>query len=92
MEQAPTTLEEAYASATGEMKNLADEAIRLLRAEDYPRALVVLQNLAARTDLTGSQRNLTSQALLTANQKVSEAAQSGNKDAEKLQRYREFTK
>lgn len=92
VEKAPTTLAEAFASSTGEMKTTADEAVRLLRAEDYSRALVVLQNLSARTDLTSSQRNLTSQALLTANQKVAEAAEKGNKDAKKLQQYREFTK
>jgi len=89
---APTTLEEAYAGSSGELRMMSDEAVRLLRVEDYPRALVILQNLAARTDLTDSQRQLTSQALLTANQKVAEAAEQGNKDAKKLQQYREFTK
>ncbi len=92
VEAAPRTLQEAFASASGELKEHADEAVRLLQNEDYPMALVVLQTLTARTDLTASQRGLTSQALLTANQKVAEAAKNGNAEAEKLQRYREFTK
>jgi hypothetical protein len=92
VESAPTTLQEAFASASGELKEHADEAVRLLQNQDYSMALVVLQTLAARTDLTASQRGLTSQALLTANQKVAEAATNGNEEATKLQRYREFTK
>lgn len=92
VEAAPSTLEEAFASSTGDLKEHANEAIRSLRAEDYSLALVVLQRLAERTDLTGSQRSLTSQAMLTANKKVSEAAKSGDEEAAKLQRYREFNK
>lgn len=92
VEEAPSTLEEAFANSTGELKTMADEAVRFLRVADYPRALVSLQKLSARTDLTSSQRGLTAKALMTADQKVSESAQSGNKEAEKLQQYREFTK
>lgn len=92
VEAAPTTLEEAYASSSGELKEHANEAIRLLQNKDYPMALVVLQKLAARTDLTASQRGLTAQAMLTANKKVAEAAETGNEEAKKLQQYREFTK
>jgi len=91
-ETAPATLEEAFASSTGELKEHADEAVRSLRVEDYPMALVVLQTLTERTDLTSSQRALTSQAILTANKKVAEAAAAGDAEAKKLQRYREFTK
>ena len=92
VEAAPTTLQEAFASSSGELKEHADEAIRLLQIEDYPMALVVLQNLTARADLNASQRGLTAQAMLTANKKVAESAEKGNEEAKKLQQYREFTK
>ncbi|HAV61001.1 MAG TPA: hypothetical protein DCY13_01380 [Verrucomicrobiales bacterium] len=92
VEQAPTTLEQAFASAGGDLKLMADEAIQFLRNGDYPRALVALQKLTSRTDLDGHQRGLASQALLTANQKVAEAAEKGNAEAEKLLRYRSANK
>jgi hypothetical protein len=90
--QAPATLEEAFAQAPADARAEALEAASLMKAGDYSLALVVLQNLCARPELTGDQRTLATRSLLTAQQEVAKAADSGNEDARKLLRYRSLTK
>jgi hypothetical protein len=91
-EAAPSTLTEAFAKATGETREMADDAVTFLSSKEYDKALLVLQRLLSQTDLTPHQRSFTSQALLTANQKVNEAAQQGNERAARLLQQRAATK
>lgn len=90
--EAPKTLEEAFAKAPDDIRSEAFEAASLLKSGDYGRSLVLLQQLLAHPDLTGNQRTLASQSLLTAQQEVAKQADSGNKDLQKLLKYRSATK
>jgi hypothetical protein len=91
-EQAPTTIQEAFAKATGETKEMADDAVKYLTEGDHSKSLLVLQRLLQQTDLTPDQRKFTSQALLTANEQVSKSAEQGNEQAQRLLRQRAANK
>lgn len=67
---------------------MADDAVMYLDQTDYPKALLVLQQLLMQIDLTPDQRRLTTQAMLTAGKQVSEAADKGDEKAIKLLRQR----
>lgn len=90
--EAPKTLEEAFAKAPEDIKAEAFEAASLLKSGDYGRALVLLQQVCSHPDLTGNQRTLASQSLLTAQQEVAKQANSGDKDLQKLLKYRSANK
>lgn len=84
VDKAPSTLQEAFAKATGDSKQMADDAVMYLSKPDYPAALLVLQNLLHQTDLTADQSRLAAQAMLTANKMAAEAARNGDTRAEKI--------
>ncbi len=90
--EAPTTLEQAFAQAPEEVRSEALEASRLISGGDYSMALVVLQKLCARPELTGDQRTLATRSMLTAQQEVAKAAERGDEESKKLLRYRSMTK
>lgn len=90
--EAPSTLEQAFAQAPEELRAEALEASRLMTDGDYSMALVVLQKLCARTELTGDQRTLATRSMLTAQQQVAAAAERGDEESKKLLKYRSMTK
>jgi len=90
--EAPTTLEQAFAQAPAEVRAEALEASRLITEGDYSLALVVLQRLCARPELTGDQRNLATRSMLTAQQETAKAAERGDEESRKLLKYRSMTK
>lgn len=92
LSEAPSTLEEAFAKAPEDARAEAFEASALIKGGDYSMALVVLQKLCARPELTGDQRNLATRSLLTAQQEVAKAAEQGNEESKKLLRYRQSNK
>lgn len=90
--EAPSTLEQAFAKAPEEVRTEAMEASRLMTGGDYSMALVILQKLCARTELTGDQRTLATRSMLTAQQQVAAAAERGDEESKKLLKYRSMTK
>lgn len=90
--EAPTTLEEAFAGAAADAKAEARAAAAALSSGDYGRALMILQQLTARPELTGPQRELATRSLLTAQQETAKAAEAGDQDLQRLMRYRSATK
>jgi hypothetical protein len=90
--EAPTTLEQAFANAPAEAKAEAQQAAAALNSGDYGRALMILQQLTARPELTGPQRELATRSLLTAQQETAKAAEAGDQDLQRLMRYRSANK
>ncbi len=90
--EAPASLEEAFAQAPADVKAEAFEASGLIKGGDYSMALVVLQKLCARPELTGDQRTLATRSMLTAQQEVNKAAERGDEESKKLLRYRQINK
>jgi hypothetical protein len=90
--EAPTTLEQAFASAAADAKAEAQQAAAALNSGDYGRALMILQQLTARPELTGPQRELATRSLLTAQQETAKAAEAGDQDLQRLMRYRSANK
>jgi hypothetical protein len=90
--EAPTTLEQAFANAAAEAKAEAQQAAAALNSGDYGRALMILQQLTARPELTGPQRELATRSLLTAQQETAKAAEAGDQDLQRLMRYRSANK
>jgi hypothetical protein len=90
--EAPTTLEQAFANAAADAKAEAQAAAAALSAGDYGRALMILQQLTARPELTGPQRELATRSMLTAQEETAKAAEAGDQDLQRLMRYRSATK
>lgn len=90
--EAPTTLEQAFASAAEDAKAEAQAAAAALSSGDYGRALMILQQLTARPELTGPQRELATRSMLTAQEETAKAAEAGDQDLQRLMRYRSATK
>lgn len=92
IESAPTSFAEAFKNAKPEAKQLATEATAALESKDYARALLALQSLAGRSDLTDSQRDMASRSMLSVNQALTEQAASGNQQAQQVLQLRRTTK
>lgn len=92
LSEAPNTLEEAFANAAADAKGEAQRAAAALNSGDYGRALMILQQLTARPELTGPQRELATRSLLTAQQETAKAAEAGDQDLQRLMRYRSANK
>ena len=92
VEQAPTSLDEAFKNAKAEAKALAVEATAALQAKDYAKALLALQSLSGRSDLTAVQRDLASRAMLAVNKALSEQASTGDQKAQQVLQIRRMTK
>ncbi len=90
--EAPATLEEAFGKAPEDVRSEAFEASALIKGGDYSMALVVLQKLCARPELTGDQRTLATRSMLTAQQEVNKAAERGDEESKKLLKYRSMNK
>jgi hypothetical protein len=92
LSEAPNTLEEAFANAPADARAEAQQAAAALNSGDYGRALMILQQLTARPELTGPQRELATRSLLTAQQETAKAAEAGDQDLQRLMRYRSANK
>jgi len=90
VEDAPNRLQEAaQAASNAEAQALLNEAVAAFQAQDYPRALFILQSLSARPDLTPDQQRLVASSLLAVNKALAEQANAGNAQAqEAVRRYR----
>ena len=92
VEQAPSTLGEAFKTAKPEAKKLADDAVAALGAKDYTKALFALQSLSSRSDLTPEQRDIASRSMLAVNKALAEQANSGDQQAQQTLQFQRSTK
>ena len=88
----PAALNQAFAQAPTERKELVDRTVSTLQAGEIAKALMVVEGLCAVPDLTKEQRETASRALLTLTQELQAAAQRGDKAAADFQRLRQSTR
>jgi len=89
VEQVPTTVESAFKEASPEAKNSAHDVAAAIESKDNAKALVNLQALFARPDLTPEQREIASRSMISLNAQLRAAAAQGDKRAEEaLEAYR----
>ncbi len=89
IEEIPAALEKAFSKAGPEIKSLAGQAADSVRARDYSKAFLAIQNLANSPELTKEQQSVTSRATLTVNSLLQAAQSQGDSQAaQTLQNYR----
>jgi hypothetical protein len=90
IEQVPAALLKAFTKAKPEAKELVNQIVGALQAQDYSKAYLELQNLAARSGLDKEQQSITGRSVLTVNGLLQQAAQTkgDTKAAETLKTYR----
>ena len=89
VDQIPAAMNQAFAKAPAERKELVERAVSALQNKELSKALMVVEGLCAVPDLTPEQRETASRALLTLNQELQAAAQGGDKAAAEFQRLRQ---
>lgn len=100
VDKAPEVLQEAFKETPETKKNPESAAIRqmvndataALQAQNYPQAMVILETLSARSDLTREQRDFVTRSMMAAHKALSEAAASGNAAAAQALQIRRATK
>ena len=100
IEKAPEGLKEAFKETPKQtrspenaaVKQQVNEASAALQTQDYSRALVLLESLSGRSDLTRDQREFVTSSMMAAHKALSTAASSGNADAAKALEFRRATK
>jgi hypothetical protein len=89
VEQLPSALEKAFIKAKPEAKDLANQIVASLQAQDYSKAYTLLQNLLGKPGLTKEQMDVTIRGSLTVNTLLQSAQAKGDsKAAETLKSYR----
>jgi hypothetical protein len=89
LDQIPAAMNQAFAKAPTERKELVERALSALQNKEFTKALMVVEGLCAVPDLTSEQRETASRALLTLNHELQAAAQRGDKSAAEFQRLRQ---
>ncbi len=92
IEEAPKSLADTFKKASAQAKQLADDATGALGAKDYAKALLALQSLQGRSDLTPEQRDMATRAMLAVSKALEEQAGSGNQEAQKVLDFRRSSK
>lgn len=82
IEEVPAALRKEFASAKTFVKKSAETIAQQVTKEEYAPASVQLQALTANTDITESQRDIASRALVAVNLKLQELAESIQPTAE----------
>jgi hypothetical protein len=89
LDQIPAALQKAFGNANPESKNLADQIVATLQAQDYSKAFNQIQNLASTPGLNKEQQSIAARAVLTLNGVLQSAQAKGDeKAAETLKTYR----
>jgi len=89
LEQVPAALQKVFSNAKAENKDLANQIVATLQAQDFPKAFYQMQNLASKTGLNKEQQSITSRAVLTLNTALQSAQSKGDAQAaETLKTYR----
>ena len=85
----PAVFANAFGKAKPEIKEVSDQVVAAVQAQDYPKAFNALQSLVGRAGLTKEQSSVTGRALLTVNNLLQEAQAKGDaKAAEAVKIYR----
>lgn len=88
-QEMPAALEKAFSKAKPNIKDIANQVVAFVRAEDYSKAFLAIQNLAIQPGLTKDQVSVTSRATITVNSLLQAAESKGDKKAaQTLQTYR----
>ena len=89
VEQVPAALQKAFDKAKPEDKDLVNQLLAALQAQDFSKAFFQMQNLAARPGLNKEQQSVTSRGVLTLNTLLQSAETKGDAQAtETLKTYR----
>src|SRR5437667_847365 len=81
IEQLPAALQKAFLKAKPEAKELVTQVLSALQSQDYSKAYLDLQTLAAKPGLNREQQSVASRAVVTANGLLQEAQTKGDKEA-----------
>jgi len=82
----PAVLRETFQSAKEPVTGLVTGLVDAVEAKDWPKASVAAQALSKTTTLTAKQRDMLARCLITINTQVTEAAATGNQEAEEVRR------
>jgi hypothetical protein len=85
-------LREAFAGTQGDVKGLVDGVVAAVGKRDWPRASMSVQALANHAGLTRKQDQEVARCLIAINTELSQAAESGDAQAEQLRQYRRMDK
>ena len=89
IEQVPAALSKAFKKTNPEVKELVNQIISAVQAQDYSRAYLGFQNLAVKPGLDKEQQDVTARGVMTLNTVLQSAQSSGDsKAAETLKTYR----
>lgn len=84
----PAAFEKVFSKAKPETKDVVNQIVASVQAQDYSKAFLGLQTLASRPDLTKEQVSVTTRGLLTVNTLLQAAqAQGDAKAAETIKVY-----
>ena len=85
----PAAFGKAFSKAKPEIKGLADQVVKDVQAQDYPKAFQDIQSLAAQLNLTKEQSSAIGRATLTINELLQAAQAKGDeKAAATIENYR----
>jgi len=89
VEQVPATMQQSFQQAPPEIRQSANEVVAAVEKGDEPHALVELQHLASRPELTQQQRDAAVRSWMAVHERLRAAAAKGDKRAEDaLEHYR----
>ncbi len=93
LEDAPDIISEAFKDEKdADIKAMATQAVQLLTAQNYTAAHGVLNQLLSVPSLAKEQRDLLSSAVMTVAEKLNQAAEQGNPQADLYLKQRSFGK
>lgn len=89
VQEMPAALDKAFSKAKPEVKDLANQVVAAVQAQDYAKAFQAVQNLANQPGLTKNQGLVASRAALTVTDLLHAAETKGDKKAaQTLKNYR----
>lgn len=92
LDQIPAAMNEAFARARPDLKELSDRAVASLQNGELGKALMVTEGICATPDLTKQQRDVAARALLALNRELQAAQARGDKEAAELLRAHQRTR
>jgi hypothetical protein len=81
IEQVPATMQKAFEGADAATKTAANEITTAVQNNDDVKAMLELQNLTGRSELTSEQREVAGRSIITVMERLQQAAAKGDKNA-----------
>lgn len=91
-EEVKPVLEKTFSEANAEVKGQVNNVVGYIQNDDPVGALLHLDQLSARTDLTREQRQAAAEATIAVNAKLQAAAESGDAQAKEVLERKRFSK